>query len=78
MTTWRARTARDLIDYMQATMPPGRPSLAETDYVNIAAFILRSNGAAAGDEPLRRVERECRLAASRPDNAPRRVPLPRR
>ena len=54
MTTWRARTARDLIDYMQATMPPGRPSLAEGDYVNIAAFILRSNGAAAGDEPLRR------------------------
>jgi alcohol dehydrogenase (cytochrome c) len=53
MTTWRARTARDLIDYMQATMPPGRPSLAETDYVNIAAFILRSNGAAAGSEQLR-------------------------
>ena len=53
MTTWRARTARDLIDYMQATMPPGRPSLAETDYVNIAAFILRSNGAAAGSELLR-------------------------
>ncbi len=54
MTTWRARTARDLIDYMQATMPPGRPSLAEGDYVNNAAFVLRSNGAAAGDEPLRR------------------------
>ena len=53
MTTWRTRTARDLIDYMQATMPPGRPSLAETDYVNIAAFILRSNGAAAGSELLR-------------------------
>ena len=53
MTTWRARTARDLIDYMQATMPPGKPSLAETDYVNIAAFILRSNGAAAGSEVLR-------------------------
>jgi alcohol dehydrogenase (cytochrome c) len=53
MTTWRTRTARDLIDYMQATMPPGRPSLAETDYVNLAAFILRSNGAAAGAEPLR-------------------------
>ena len=32
MNTWRARTTRDLIDYMQATMPPGRPSLAEADY----------------------------------------------
>jgi alcohol dehydrogenase (cytochrome c) len=53
MTTWRARTTRDLIDYMSATMPPGKPSLAESDYVNIAAFILRSNGAAAGPEVMR-------------------------
>jgi len=52
MNTWRARTTRDLIEYMQATMPPGRPSLAEADYVNIAAFILRSNGAAMGSQPL--------------------------
>src|SRR5690242_16583612 len=42
-TTWGKRTPKDLIDYMSATMPPGRPSLADTDYVNIAAFILRSN-----------------------------------
>jgi alcohol dehydrogenase (cytochrome c) len=52
MTTWRARTTRDLIEYMQATMPPGQPSLAEADYVNVAAFILRSNGAADGGQPL--------------------------
>ncbi len=52
MTTWRERTAKDLIEYMQATMPPGRPSLAEADYVNIGAYILRSNGAAAGAQPL--------------------------
>src|SRR5687768_15841049 len=52
MNTWRARTTRDLIEYMQATMPPGRPSLADADYVNIAAFILRSNGAAMGAQPL--------------------------
>src|SRR6187455_2048407 len=50
--TWRARTTKDLIDYMQASMPPGRPSLANEDYVNIAAFILRSNGAAAGPQAL--------------------------
>jgi alcohol dehydrogenase (cytochrome c) len=52
MNTWRGRTTRDLIEYMSATMPPGQPSLAEADYVNIAAFILRSNGAAMGSQPL--------------------------
>ena len=51
--TWRERSTRDLVDYMQATMPPGRPSLGSQDYQNIAAFILRSNGAAAGTQPLR-------------------------
>ena len=50
--TWGTRTTKDLIEYMSATMPPGRPSLAEQDYVNIAAFILRSNGAAAGPQAL--------------------------
>jgi alcohol dehydrogenase (cytochrome c) len=51
-STWGKRTPKDLIEYMAATMPPGRPSLAAEDYVNIAAFILRSNGAAAGAQPL--------------------------
>ena len=50
--TWQARTTKDLIELMQASMPPGRPSLANEDYVNIAAFILRSNGAAAGQQAL--------------------------
>ncbi len=57
MNTWRTRTTRDLIEYMQATMPPGQPSLAEADYVNIAAFILQANGAAAGSQPLAAVTR---------------------
>jgi len=51
-STWGKRTTKDLIDYMSATMPPGRPSLAESDYVGIAAFILRSNGASAGTQAL--------------------------
>ena len=51
--TWRERSTRDLVDYMQATMPPGKPSLATQDYQNIAAFILRANGAAAGTQQLR-------------------------
>jgi alcohol dehydrogenase (cytochrome c) len=51
-STWGKQTTRDLIEYMSASMPPGRPSLAEQDYVNIAAFILRANGAAAGTQAL--------------------------
>ena len=52
MTTWRGRTTKDLVEYMSATMPPGRPSLGEAEYLNIAAFILQFNGAAAGTQPL--------------------------
>ncbi|MBY0493647.1 MAG: cytochrome c, partial [Cyanobacteria bacterium] len=51
-STWGKRTTSDLIQYMSATMPPGRPSLADQDYVNLAAFILRSNGAGAGTQAL--------------------------
>src|SRR5689334_22594984 len=39
--TWRTRSTKDLIDYMSASMPPGRPSLGEQEYVNLAAFILQ-------------------------------------
>lgn len=52
MTTWRGRTTRDLVEYMSATMPPGRPSLGEAEYLNITAYILQFNGAAAGSQPL--------------------------
>lgn len=50
MSTWRGRTTKDLVEYMSASMPPGRPSLGEAEYVNITAFILQSNGAAAGQQ----------------------------
>ena len=52
MTTWGKRTTKDLLEYMSATMPPGKPSLAEADYVNISAFILQYNGATAGTQAL--------------------------
>lgn len=51
-TNWRSKTAKDLVDYISATMPPGKPSLPSDDYVSIAAFILRSNGAPAGTQTL--------------------------
>jgi PQQ-dependent dehydrogenase (methanol/ethanol family) len=50
--TWRTRTTKDLFDYMQASMPPARPSLAVEEYASIAAFILQANGAPAGPRPF--------------------------
>lgn len=53
MSAWGARTTHDLFTFMQAAMPPGAGgSLGEAEYVNIAAFILQSNGASAGNQPL--------------------------
>ena len=55
MTVWRERTAGQLVAYLSAAMPlaPGVPgSLGEQTYVNLAAFMLRANGAEPGDEPL--------------------------
>src|SRR5262245_29715344 len=53
MDAWGRRTPRELLSFMQLTMPPQSPgSLAQDDYVNVAAFILQSNGATAGNQPL--------------------------
>ncbi len=38
---------------MQLTMPPTRPgALSQDEYLNIVAFVLQSNGAPAGNQPL--------------------------
>ena len=48
-----ARSARELLSFIQLTMPPGSAGALGADvYANIAAFILQSNGARAGNEPL--------------------------
>jgi alcohol dehydrogenase (cytochrome c) len=52
INNWRGRTTRDLFELMSATMPPGRPTLSEEQYLSITAFILRANGAAAGSTAL--------------------------
>ena len=70
MTTWRGRTTRDLVEYMQATMPPGQPSLAESAYLDITAFILQSNGAAAGESSYAAAAR----GSSRPPRSSRGPP----
>ena len=55
MNTWNERTAGQLIAYMSVAMPlpPGVPgSLGEATYVNLAAFLLRANGAEPSDVEL--------------------------
>jgi alcohol dehydrogenase (cytochrome c) len=52
MSTWRTRSTRDLLEFTQSTMPPSGESLPVEQYLNIIAFILQSNGAAAGEQPF--------------------------
>jgi alcohol dehydrogenase (cytochrome c) len=55
MRTWGARTAQELIAYLGVTMPPppaAPGSLGAQSYVNLAAFLLQANGAAAGASEL--------------------------
>jgi alcohol dehydrogenase (cytochrome c) len=50
---WGTRTARELVNTIRTTMPPGNPgSLDEATSVNLAAFILAANGATPGDQAL--------------------------
>jgi mono/diheme cytochrome c family protein len=46
-------TAGGLFDFISVAMPPSAPGqLGEETYVNIIAYIMQFNGAAAGDTPL--------------------------
>jgi alcohol dehydrogenase (cytochrome c) len=50
---WGNRPASELLSFIQLTMPPGNPGTLGADtYASIAAFILQSNGARAGNQPL--------------------------
>jgi mono/diheme cytochrome c family protein len=51
--TWRARTTRDLFEYLSASMPPGGSSLSIEAFESITAYILEANGASAGETPFR-------------------------
>jgi alcohol dehydrogenase (cytochrome c) len=51
-TGWGSRTTRDLLTAIQS-MPPEQPGgLPEATYLNIAAYILMTNGAIPGTTPL--------------------------
>ncbi|HDZ10150.1 PQQ-binding-like beta-propeller repeat protein [Pseudohongiella sp.] len=52
-TRWGGQASSALIQLISTSMPPGgAPALRTTDYVNISAHILDSNGVAAGSMPL--------------------------
>ena len=43
MNTWRARSTRDLFEFIQSTMPPTGENLSADQYLNVTAFILQAN-----------------------------------
>ena len=54
LSTWRTRSTKDLVDYLSETMPPAGPKQGPETYLAIGAYILQSNGALTGAEPLSR------------------------
>ena len=52
MNTWRARSTRDLFEFIQSTMPPSGESLGADQYLAVTAYILQANGAQAGTQPF--------------------------
>jgi cytochrome c len=53
MDGWRGKTVKDLVETIRRTMPGDRPGSLNADvYVDLVAFILKSNRVPAGGEPL--------------------------
>jgi alcohol dehydrogenase (cytochrome c) len=52
LAQWGDRTAGELINFMQSSMPPGGNALPGDAYLNLAAFILDANSARAGTQAL--------------------------
>ena len=52
ITTWGPRSTKDFLAYMSGAMPYGAAALDSETYESLTAYILRSNGAIAGNQPL--------------------------
>ena len=52
MNVWRTQGVDALFGFIRSTMPPGGARLSDDQYLAIVAYILRSNGAAPGAQPL--------------------------
>ena len=62
-TKWGGRTAFDLFDQIQRTMPEAEPgSLPRRAYVDIVAYLMKQNGVTATSSPL--ADNDSTLAAT--------------
>src|SRR2546425_10855035 len=53
VSNWGPRSTRELLSFLQLTMPPARQGILNQDeYLSIVAFMLQSNGARAGNQAL--------------------------
>jgi len=53
MNLWGDRPARDLVAFIQGSMPPlNAGSIPTADYLSVTAFLLQANGATAGGQAL--------------------------
>src|SRR5262249_2179733 len=52
LAQWGSRTAGELINFMQSTMPPGGAVLQGDSYIKLAAFLLDANSGRVGSQPL--------------------------
>ncbi|HMB78799.1 MAG TPA: cytochrome c, partial [Vicinamibacterales bacterium] len=48
MNTWRARSTKDLFEFIQSTMPPTGESLSTAQFLAVTTYILQANGAPGG------------------------------
>lgn len=49
---WKTRTASELYEFIQATMPPEGPTLSPDQALGVVSFILQENGATPGATAL--------------------------
>ena len=52
LDTWKARTTKDLFEFVSGSMPPGGSSMSPETYAAILAYVLQSNGAVPGTTRL--------------------------
>ena len=72
VANWGRRTTRELLSFMQLTMPPARAGAMNADeYAGILAFILQSNGVVPGNQPLT-ANTEVQISALAMSQAPAR------
>ena len=49
---WQRKTIADRFVIIRATMPPGRLTLSDQEYVDIVSYVLEFNGYPAGEQEL--------------------------